>query len=56
MLEKKVRNKKSQLSVFNTIDKPGSDNEESYGLEKEDGNNKYSTLTREGEYKRSKKA
>ena len=33
MLEKKVRNQKSQLSVFNNAAKPGSDDEDSDGSE-----------------------
>ena len=33
MVEKKARNKKSQLLVFNTAAKTGSDDEESDGLE-----------------------
>ena len=32
MLEKKFRNQKRQLSVFNTLDKPGSDDEDLDGL------------------------
>ena len=47
MLEKKVSNKKSQLSVFNTTDKSGSDNKESDDSGKEYGNRKYSDLTRQ---------
>ena len=56
MLEKKVRNQRRQLLVFNTAAKPGSDNEESDGSDKEDGNRKHYTLTRQGKSKRSKKA
>ena len=41
MLEKKVRNQRRQLLVFNTAAKPGSDNEESDGSDKEDGNRKH---------------
>ena len=41
--------------VFNTTAKPGSDNEESDDLEKEDKNRKHSTLTHQGESKRFKK-
>ena len=41
MLEKKVRKQKSQMSVFNTADKPGSNDEESDGSEKEYGNRKH---------------
>ena len=55
MLEKKVRNQKRQLSVFNNMAKPGSDDNESDGSEKEDGNRKHSTLNRQGKPKRSKK-
>ena len=55
MLEKKLMNQKRQLSVFNTKSKPVSDNEDSDGLEKEDGNRKHSALTRQGNFKRSKK-
>ena len=55
MLEKKARNQKRQLSVFNTATKPGSDNEDLDGSEKEDGNRKHSTMTRQGKSKRSKR-
>ena len=48
MLEKKVRNQERQMSVFNTSDNTGSDDEDSDGSEKEDGNRKYSALTRQG--------
>ena len=41
MLEKKVKNQKRQLLVFNTADKPGSNDEESDGSEKEYGNRKH---------------
>ena len=41
MIEKKVRNQKRQLSDFNTAAKSGSDDEDSDGLEKEDGNRKH---------------
>ena len=56
MLEKKVTNQKRQMSVFNTTVKPGSDDENSDGSEKEDGNRKNSALTHQGKYKISKKA
>ena len=56
MIEKKVRNQNRQLLVFNTTDKPGSDDEESDGSGKEDGNRNHSALTRQGKSKRSKKA
>ena len=56
MLEKKVKKQKIQLSVFNTENNPGSENEESYGPEKEYGNRKHSYLTHQGKYKSSKKA
>ena len=42
--------------VFNTATKPGLDDEESNGSEKEDYNGKYSDLTQKGKYKRSKNA
>ena len=45
MLEKKVRNQKRHILVFNTAAKPGSDDEESDGSEKEDVNRKHSSLT-----------
>ena len=48
ILENKFSNQKMQLSVFNTVVKPGSDNEESDGLDKEDGNREHSVLTRQG--------
>ena len=51
MPEKKVRNQKRKLSVFNTTAKPVSYNEESDGLEKEDGNMKHSYLNRQGKSK-----
>ena len=38
------------------MDKPGSDYEELYDLDREDGNSKHSALSRQGNYKRSKKA
>ena len=56
MIEKKVRNQKSQLSDFNAVAKPGSDDENSDGSEKEDRNKKHSALTRQGKFKRSKNA
>ena len=56
MLEKKVRNQKRQILVFSTAAKPGSDNEELDGFEKEDGNRKHSVVIRQGESQRSKKA
>ena len=56
MLEEKVRNQKRQLPVFNTMAKPGLDDEESYGSEKKDGNRKHYAFTYQGKYKRSKKA
>ena len=56
MLEKKVGNKKRQLSFFNTTAKTSSYDEDSYGLEKEDGNRKHSALTCQGKSKRSKTA
>ena len=56
MLEKKVRNKKMQMSDFNTEAKTGSDDEESDGSEKEYGNRKHSTLTCQGKFKHSTKA
>ena len=34
MLEEKVINQKRQMSVFNTVDKPGLEDEESYGSDK----------------------
>ena len=55
MLEKKVRNKKMQLSVFNTAANHGSYNEESYDSEKEDGNRNYSAFTRQGKSKGSRR-
>ena len=56
MLEKKVRNQKRQMLVFNTVAKPGLDDEESDGSDKEDGNRKDFNLTCQGESKRSNKA
>ena len=56
MLDKKVRNQKRQLLVFNTVAKPGLDDEESDGSDKEDGNRKHFNLTCQGESKRSNKA
>ena len=56
MLEKKFKNQKRQLTVFNNTAKPGLDDEESDGLDKEDGNSKHSTLTHQGKSKRFKKA
>ena len=56
MLDKKVRNQKKQMPDFNTAAKTGSYNEDSDGLDKEDGNMKHYTLTCKGKYKRSKKA
>ena len=44
------------MSVFNTADRPGSDNEESDDLDKKDGNRKNSDFTHKGKYKHSKKA
>ena len=41
---------------FNTSAKPGSDDKESNGSDKEDGNRKHSALNRQGKYKSSKKA
>ena len=38
------------------MDKPGSDYEELYDSDREDGNSKHSALSRQGNYKRSKKA
>ena len=55
MLEENVKNQKRKMLVFNTEPKPGSDNEESDGSGKEDGNRKHSTLTRQGKSKRSRK-
>ena len=55
-LEKKVRNQKRQLSVFITVDKPDSDDEESDGSEKEDGNRNHAALTCQVKFMRSKKA
>ena len=56
MLEKKLRNHKRQLLLFNTAAKPGLDNEESDDSDKEDGNKKHSDLTHQGKSKRSKKS
>ena len=56
MLEKKIRNHKRQLSVFNTVAKPGSDDEEPNVSDKEGGNMKHSAFNRKGTYKSSKKA
>ena len=56
MIEKKFRNHKRQMSVFNTAAKPGLDYEELDGLAKEDGNRKHSALTRPIKYKHYKKA
>ena len=55
MLEKKVSNQKRQFLVFNNVDKPGSDNEDSYDSDKEDGNRKHSALNRQVKYKCPKK-
>ena len=55
MTEKKVRNKKRQLSVLNTASKPVSENEESDDSDKEYGNRKHSDLTYQGKSKRPKK-
>ena len=55
MLEKIFRNQKRKLSSFNTTAKPGTDNEESDDLEKDDGNMNNFTFTRQGKFKRSKK-
>ena len=55
MLDKKVRNQKRQFSVFNTADKPGSENKESDESDKENGNRKHSDLTYQVESKSSKK-
>ena len=56
MLEKKFRNQKRQLSVFNNAAKPGSEDERSDGLDKEDGNRKHSALNCQEKSKLSKKA
>ena len=56
MLDKKLRNQKSQLSFFSTVAKPSSDNEDSDDLYKVDVNRKHSDLTHKGKSKRSKKA
>ena len=56
MLDKKVRNKKRQLSDLYTEAKTGSDHEELDGLEKEDGNRNNSTMTCQGKFKYSTKA
>ena len=56
MLEKKVGNQKRQLSVFYSSAKPGTDDKELDGSEKEDGNRKNSYFTCQGTYKRPKKA
>ena len=56
MIEKDIRNQKRQLSVYNTAANPGSDDEESDGLEKEYGNRKHCNLTRKVKSKSSKKA
>ena len=56
MLKKNVRNQKRQMSVFNTADKPGSDDEESDRLEREDINRNQSALTRQVKYKSYNKA
>ena len=56
MLEKKFRNQKRQLSVFNTADKPSSYNKELDGSDKKYGNRNNSTLNRQEKSKRSKKA
>ena len=56
MLQKKVSNHKRQLPSFNTVAKLVLDDEESDGSDKEDGNRKHSTLTRQGKSKRSKTA
>ena len=56
MIEKKFRNQKRQLSVFNNAAKPGSEDERSDGLDKEDGNRKHSALNCQEKSKLSKKA
>ena len=56
IIYKKVSNQKRHLSVFNTAANSGSDDEELDGLDKEYGSSDHSALTRQGKYKRSKKA
>ena len=56
MLEKKVRNQKRKLSVFNNAAKSGLNDENSDGLDKEDWNRKHYDLTRQGKSKRYNKA
>ena len=45
MLDKEVRNKKRQMSVFNNAYQPGSDDKELDDLDKEDGNMEHYFLT-----------
>ena len=56
MLDKKVRNHKWQLSLFNNVYKPGLEDGESDVSDKEYGNSKHSDLNSQGKSKRSKKA
>ena len=54
-LEKKLNNQKRQLSAFNTVDKSGSDNEDSDESDKEDRILNHYVLTHQGRSKISKK-
>ena len=56
MLEKKVRNQKRLMLVFNTAANPGLDDDDSYDSDKEDGNRKHYDLACQLNYKRSNKA
>ena len=54
MLEKNFRNEKRQVLVYIVETKAGSDNEESDGSYKEDGNSNHSALTSQGKVERTK--
>ena len=56
MLEKKAKNQKRQLVVFNTVDNPGLDNKDSDDLDREEGNRNNSAMIHQGNLKLSKKA
>ena len=56
MIDKKLRNQKRRMLVFNTAAKLGSGYEGSYGSEKEDDNRNHSVLNRQGNFKCSNKA
>ena len=51
-----MKNQKRQLAVFNTASNTGLDKEDSYVLEKVEGNHKHSAMPCQGKYKFSKKA